>query len=117
MNNLDLLKQSYCISCKHINKLNEDYKNYNNTVFNKQFTCLKNKNKEDYNRGNNNRNNNYDNYNDKIQSSYITKKSCYDPSLNTIDNHIWDLLFIQLNNDLNNNLNITFNENTKRKIR
>ena len=68
MENLDLLNQSYCISCDHIKKINEEYKKYNDTVFNKQFSCIRNKNKEDYNY-------NYiynTNSNDIIGSSYIT---------------------------------------------
>ena len=48
MSNIDLINQSYSISCDHITKLNEDYSRYNNTVFNKHFTCLINKNNEDY---------------------------------------------------------------------
>ena len=32
LNNLDLLNQSYCISCDHIKKLNEDYKKYNDIL-------------------------------------------------------------------------------------
>lgn len=106
MNNLDLIKQSYCISCDHIKKLNEDYKKYNDTVFNKQFTCIKNKNKENYKYNTN--------INDIINSSYITKKTCYDDSLQEKDNHIWDLLFIENTNDL---LNINFNENTRIKTK
>jgi subfamily B ATP-binding cassette protein MsbA len=34
MDSIDLINQSYCISCDHIKKINEDYKKYNDTVFN-----------------------------------------------------------------------------------
>lgn len=110
MSNLDLLNESYCISCDHIKKINEDYRNYNNTVFNKHFSCLRNKDKEDYNYNFNIR----VNFNNKINPTYISKKTCYNPALNEIDNHTWELLFIQVTNNLNN---INFNENTRRKTK
>ena len=49
-----------------------------------------------------------------MPSAYINKKTCYNPSLNQQDNHNWELLFIQLNNNLSN---INFNENTRRKTK
>ena len=114
-NNLDLLNQSYCISCEHIKKLDEDYKKYNDTVFNKHFSCLRNKNNEDYNYNSKTYYSNYNTRNnDLIPSSYITKKTCYNSSLKEQDNHTWDLLFIQINDNL---LNINFNENTRRKTK
>ena len=115
-NNLDLLNQSYCISCDHIKKLNEDYRKYNDTVFNKHFTCLRNKDNEDYNYKSRTYNtNNYNNRNyDLMPSANINKKTCYDPSLNERDNRDWELLFIQINNNLSN---INFNVNTRRKTK
>ena len=118
MENLDLLNQSYCISCDHIKKINEEYKKYNDTVFNKQFSCIRNKNKEDYNY-----NYIYNTHsNDIIGSSYITKKTCYDPSLNETDNKTWDLIFKRVSNDNGNDngndfRNTRFNLNTKQKTR
>ena len=112
MEDLDLLNQSYCISCDHIKKINEEYKKFNDTVFNKKFSCIRNKNKEDYN---------YTTYsNDIIGSTYITKKTCYDPSLNETDNKTWDLIFKQVCDDKGNGndfRNARFNLNTKQKTR
>ena len=109
MSKLDLINQSYCISCNHIKILNEDYKKYNDSVFNKQFTCLKNKHKEyelySYNTY----------FNNIMPSTYINKKTCYDASLNNNDktNRNWDLLFLDITEDNN----IRFNQNTRRKTK
>lgn len=107
LDTFDLIKASYCISCDHLKKLNEDYKKYNNDFIKKQFTCL-NKNKENYNYNTRF----YDGYN----QSYISKKTCYDPSLNPRDDRLWELLFNSLVNDYDNN-NINFNQNTRRKTK
>ena len=108
MSNIDLINQSYSISCDHITKLNEDYSRYNNTVFNKHFTCLINKNNEDYKYKYNTQ------VNDKIGATYISKKTCYNADLNEKDNHNWDILFKKLSYDIGN---ATFNENTRQRTR
>lgn len=110
MNDLNLLNKSYCISCDHIKKINEEYKRYNDTVFNKQFTCMKNKDKENYQ---------YFKLADyNIKSSYINKKTCYNPALNEQDARMWELLLLyDINGNRIDSNNIRFNENTRRKTR
>jgi hypothetical protein len=111
MDDLNLLNKSYCISCDHIKKINEEYKRYNDTIFNKQFTCMRNKDKENYK---------YFKLVDYniLKSANINKKTCYNPSLNEKDARMWELLLLY---DINGNRidphNIRFNENTRRKTR
>jgi len=108
MDDLNLLNKSYCISCDHIKKINEEYKRYNDTVFNKQFTCMRNKDKENYK---------YFKLVDyNIKSSYINKKTCYNPVLNEQDARMWELLLLyDINGNRIDNNNIRFNENTRKK--
>jgi hypothetical protein len=112
MNDLELINKSYCISCDHIKKINEEYKRYNDTVFNKQFTCMRNKDKENY------LYNKYVNYN-ILKSAYINKKTCYNPVLNEQDARMWELLLYDINGNQIEGLNPNskFNENTRRKTR
>jgi hypothetical protein len=110
MNDLELMNKSYCISCDHIKKINEEYKRYNDTVFNKQFTCMRNKDKENY------QYNRTVDYN--IKSAYINKKTCFNPNLNEQDARMWELLLLyDINGNRIDNHNIRFNENTRRKTR
>lgn len=105
MNTLNLIDKSFCISCDHIRKLNEDYKNYNDAMFKKQFTCKNlNNDKQIYDNGI---------YN-SIPSDYISKKTCYNRDLNDKDEYLWELMFSNNYNNLNNTM---FNQNTRRKTK
>lgn len=108
MNTLNLIDKSFCISCDHIRKLNEDYKNYNDAMFKKQFTCKNlNNDKQIYDKYNNGI------YN-SIPSDYISKKTCYNRDLNDKDEYLWELMFSNNYNNLNNTM---FNQNTRRKTK
>lgn len=108
MTSLD--KLSYDISCDHIKKLNEKYNSLNDRFFKDNMVCYNNHD-DDYSK--NKKDIRY------LNNIYVSRKSCIYKTTEP-DELLWTSSFNPTNPTnmtyIDNNINVIFNENTRKKI-